>query len=372
MKKLYLIFILLFSVWRSFAGNNYDRFPVIINVVRNEQPDSLGYNIVADVSEVIYKGIMKGRIKLWDSQKKELQILPTTLESIENSSKTRFTSIENMFIYELWDVGKTDVKVSTVGYEFVKRTPGKEDVVYGYVDYDDAMITLKSTFAEPNADGFWYTTMDQLLRMRQFQYHMIQFGVLRIKDLDESERYKRYAFDKKEYKPDMEEIHLNKRVTYLIEENHHLAGDKKIEKGNLLLNSCEDFLNSNSWIYYTMKGIHLSDSVTSYPPLHLKISKAEITEIWNMNGTYISFQPQTIVLYANDTTLRPITMDDLSKWQMVVDFKSVEDFLKEKPFFYIINKINNQPVDRFSAYKYEKALLNADWREINKFVKDEF
>ena len=363
---------MIFSFWRSYAGNNYDRFPVIINVVRNEQPDSLGYNIVADVSEVIYKGIMKGRIKLWDSQKKELQILPTTLESIEKSSKTRFASIENMFIYELWDVGKTDVKVSTVGYEFVKRTPGQQDVVYGYVDYDDAMITLKSTFDEPNADGFWYATIDQLLRMRQFQYHMIQFGTLRVKDLDESERYKRYAFDKKEYKPDMEDIHFNKRVCYLIEENHLLQGDAKLDKANLFLNSMEDFLNANIWIYYTMKGIRLSDSLKHFPLVHLKISKAEVTEIWNMNGTYISFQPQTIVLYANDTALRPITMDELVKWKMVIDFKSVEDFLKEKPFFYIINKINNQPIDRFSAYKYEKALLNADWKAINKYVKDEF
>jgi len=371
MKKLYLVILFIFTVWMSYAGNDFDRFHVLINVASNEQPDSLGYNIVSGISAVIYKNIINGRITLWDSPKKEIQILPNTLISIENSNKTRFSSIENLLIHEIWDIGKMDVKIATTGFEFIKKTPGKEDMEFGYVDYDDAMITLKSTFSEPNADGFWYVTFDQLLKLRNYPYTIIKLGDNRVKNADESERYKHIVFDKKEYKPDMEAIQFNKRVCYSIEENHLLQNDKKFEMGNLLLSSFEEFLNDNFWIYNAINGIQFNDSVKIKPPPHLKVSKAEVTEIWNMNGTYLSFQPQSIVLYINDTAQRPITMDELSKWEIVVDFKGVEDFLKEKPFFYIITKINNQPVDRFSAYKYQKALLNADWRTINKYVKDE-
>jgi hypothetical protein len=372
MKKHYLILILIFSFWKTYGGIIPDRLHVLISVARNEQPDSLGYNMVSELSAVIYKGIINGQIKLWDSPKKTLAIMPNTLESIENSSHTLFASIENLYIHESWNIGKSDVKITTLGFEFVKKIPGKEDIQYGYVDYDDAMITLKSNFSEPNADGYWYVTFDQLLKSRQFKYSIYQFGNRIIKDLDESDSYMHSAFESKEYKPEMEEIKHNKLVTYTIEENHRLQGDAKLEKGNLFLNSMESFLNSNSWIYYNMIGVHLSDSMKHYPPVKLKISKVVINEIWNMNGTYITYQPQTIVLYANDSALRPITMDEIRRWDMMVDFKSVEEFLKEKPFFSIINKINNQAIDRFASYKYEKALLNADWRAINKYVKTEF
>ncbi len=360
--------------WISGSGftrvPSQDGIPVIYSLLKSEQPDSLGYNIVSGLTSMIYKGVMEGKIKLWDSQKKQLQLLPATLQAIEKSSNAKFEAVENIYVYELWEQKKTEVKIVTKGFEFAKKTNGKVEVSFGYVEYNEALNLFKTSFVETNADGFCFIPFERVLKLKQFKYNMIQFGEQVVKTKDESDRIKKLAFERNKYSPDLDELKVDKKVSYFITENHRLKDDKLLNNGNLFLLSLEDYLNNNLATYYRLAGIPLTDSLLNNPPKHFKIAKVNVTETWDKNGDYISYQPDSIAIFVGDIILKSVAKEEFSKWDLVVDFKGMEDFLKEKQFFYVLNKINNQPIEKVLSYKYQQALFNADWRQINKYVKE--
>ncbi len=347
-----------------------DAVPVIFSIVKAEQPDSLGYNIVSGLASLIYNGIVDGKIKLWDSQKKQLQLMPATLLAIEKSGNTQFTAVENIFVYELWETKKSQLKVKTLGFEFAKKTNGKVEINYGYVEYNDALNLIKTSYVETNADGYCFVPYEWVLKMKKYNYNMIQFGQEIVKTKDESERIKKLAFERNIYSPDLEELIVDKRVSYFITENHRLKDDKTLDNGNLLLSSLAEYLNNNMSIYYHLAEIPFTDSLLNNPTKHIRVGKVEITETWDKNGDYISFQPDSIIIFVNDSPLKSVAKEEFNSWDMVVNFKGIEDFLKEKQFFYVINKINNQAIEKAKSYKYQQALFNADWKQINKYVKE--
>ena len=366
----FLVAWMIFSSQPAFSMSGTERLPVIYNIVKSEQPDTLGYNIVSSMASILYKGIMDGKIKLWDSRKKEIQLLPSTVMAIEKNNEVRFVDVENVYVYELWETRKKALTIHVMGFEFVKKASDKSNILFGFVEYQDAISLFQSSFMEADADGFCFTTFYPVFMKKQYPFKMVQFGSQVVKTIDESEKIRKIVLERNPYHAVSEESGNDKRISYFITENHRLKEDKKLEKGNLLLSSLSDYLNRNLSIYYRLANIQLSDSLLKNPPKHLRVSKVQVTETWNKNGDYITYQPDSLEMFLGAVKLKTLSRDEFLKWDMVVDFKGMEDYLKEKEFFYVISKVNSQPIERAKSYKYQQALIKADWRQINKYVKE--
>ena len=71
----------------------------------------------------------------------------------------------------------------------------------------------------------------------------------------------------------------------------------------------------------------------------------------------------------NGDFLEAININELMNWNMQLGFKTAEDFIAEKKFYYVLFKINDQEIKLYDALKYQKAIEVADWRNIISYVK---
>src|ERR1700741_4843820 len=98
MKRLLILAIFLLQVMPSFSKE----LNVILRVAKDEQNDTLGYNIVEQLAQVMYFEVQSNRVKLWDSNKMTTEIQFSTLEDMERSAGIKFINIDNIFFYERW------------------------------------------------------------------------------------------------------------------------------------------------------------------------------------------------------------------------------------------------------------------------------
>ncbi|MEO8088268.1 MAG: hypothetical protein ABI763_15715, partial [Bacteroidota bacterium] len=96
MKRIFLIF--LFFTKHLHA----EEIRVLLFVNTYDQADSVGFNIVQSLPELVYDQIVSGKVVLWDSPKKEDRIEPKTLMQIEKDAQTSFQLTNQLFIYENW------------------------------------------------------------------------------------------------------------------------------------------------------------------------------------------------------------------------------------------------------------------------------
>src|SRR6187551_1964678 len=78
--------------------------PVMLFLSAKDQPDTLGYNLVTELPAMLYEALVDGRIPLWDSPEKQIQILPKSLKAIEESNDLSFAASTRLFILEKWTV----------------------------------------------------------------------------------------------------------------------------------------------------------------------------------------------------------------------------------------------------------------------------
>ena len=68
--------IILFLLFCSLSAHEVfgEAVPVLLMIRSSEQSDSSGCNFVEQITSIVYKEIIENRLKLWDSQQKEIQI----------------------------------------------------------------------------------------------------------------------------------------------------------------------------------------------------------------------------------------------------------------------------------------------------------
>ncbi len=157
MKRLVIVLFLL--IFELFSGTaNAQQLPVLLMLQRAEQVDTSGCNFVEQVTALVYEEIIANRVKLWDSQKKEIQITGTTLKEIEKHSSVSFVNQETIFMYEYWENNKKEIVTQTLGFSFIHRGNTAEEVAFGYVDYNDLKELFLKTRINSNASGIYSAT----------------------------------------------------------------------------------------------------------------------------------------------------------------------------------------------------------------------
>lgn len=352
-----------------FSFSAWSQTPVLLRVVSAEQHDTLGCNLVTELTELTYKLIMTGKARLWDSPDKEIQITGASLRDIEKASGTSFVKQPVIYIYEFWSGSGKSLKSVTSGFTFSNKGKGGEEVSYGYFDFNDIKDLVFNAPVNSNANGNLNTTLAYYLTGKNYMYHIVQYGTTVINNLAGSEKIKSELTGGSGHFPNTssasEEI-PQKIVTWFVDANNN-SDSQKYLNARRLVNAVQDFLKENKEIFFNLGGdkviTHVNEKST------FNVTKIEVKEVWKKIDGQLLYDPVSITISVNDSTLNPVLYREMIKMDLKVGLKSWVDFIREKDFPIILQKINGQPVKRAESYLYHKALITADWRKITEFVK---
>lgn len=338
--------------------------PVLLFLSKQDQPDSLGYNLVAELPGIAYKEIMSGRVPLWDSPEKTLQIKPATLKRLEESAADSFVHSKQLFIYELWDLDAKKGSFSTVGFYFSNRSERGVEISYGFVEYTALDSALSRNFIRMNANGQCRTTFSDVLTERNYSFNIVQIGDKKVKSVNEALSYKKLAASLISSLSKAPEYNC-KDILFRIDhrKSEHSRGD---EKAAVLLKSVQTFLNENREVFYNLGG----DRIKSFlAPQKISVTSIDVMEEWSLSKEVLQSKTLGIIIYTEGEALNFIAEKDLAILDCVVYFRSVRDFLNDKEFSFTLMKINEQIIEPEKSPSYLKALRSWKWNGITEFVK---
>lgn len=365
MRRLFIFSIVIFAM--QFFTSHYAKAEfkaTMLFLNREDQPDTLGYNIVSQLQELIYDEVIAGKITLWDSPEKKIKILPSTLKRLEENSKLRFIASAQLFVLEKWSVEKKIFSFEISGFFFSNRSTDGEEVTYGFVDYNDVELLLTSSVINANANGNNYTTFKFILLNHLYYYNIVQLGDKKINTVEESIRLKaKYsAFIASEAMRPTE----SKKISYLIERPDANTSLEVSSNTIQLLKAVEDFFNTNNENYLNYGGDKLSDFMNVGT---IKILSIAVDEIWIKTDSSIETQLVDMTVNLNSGKLHPLSMEQLWKLNLVTDKKSLLEALKEKEFYFRILCINSETVSEEDSPKYLTALKKTSWNRLKEYVK---
>jgi hypothetical protein len=342
-----------------------DETPVLLLLKKSEQVDTLGCNFVEQVTSLVYKEIMENRVKLWDSPEKAIQLTAATLKEIEKNTAVSFTSQETIFMYETWENNRKEIATKTLGFSFVNRSSGTEEVSFGYVDYKDLNELFLKTRISSNASGNYSSTYTTYVLGKKFIYNIVQFGNKPIKSLSESEEIKNTFIRNLGFNSSMLGYYPpDKYISYIVD-TYSEGTDVKSLNSQKLRSAIEDFLVTNQEVFFNMGG----DRFTSHIQRNkLKVTRIELNEMWRKINGEINYEPKSMTIFVNDSALNEMSQRAINDMEIDIDGSNLGTFLKNKNYNFIITKINSQPIKRKDSYLYLKGLLTAEWNKVIEYV----
>ena len=333
---------------------------------KSTQSDSLGYNIVNDLSLAVYSSVLNGSAKLWDSEKKALQILPSSLQKIEKSSAVTFSGCEHLFIYELWTLEKKLASSEIIGFYFSSLDKSGQTVSFGYVDAKDLPDAVPGTYVHQNENGSEPVTILRVLRCKLYYYNIVQYNGKKVTGAEEALALKKEkARHLLKYVP-CPELKEMKTVLYSITRDDSLFNAEGTVKNNLLLETLEDFFTDNREILLNIGGAAALEYKVNRP---FKVTAMRVNELWTKENGMINMEPQIITLFINNRPIHALPIKEFLSLGIVYEFKSIYDVLKEKDFSLRLLQVTGNDI----PYKYSNSFLNAlrkyKWNGLTEYVK---
>ncbi len=349
--------VLLCSLSATAAG--FDYTPTIVQINKHQQSDTVGFNLVDGAYKLFYKYILDGSVKLWDSPAKKIQITPEALQSIEKQNDLDFRQSEDLFVYEYWKLYKKDFEFQVIGFSFFARNDKRDKVNFGYIDASDVQSLLSRVVIATNINGptnlsYWHALMS-----KSYQFNIAKFGnVDLVKNPSLAFDLKRDIFNSRKIKTNKYVITPTKEVEYFV----YPSVDSSTGS-YYLCHAIESYYNSNRHTYYNetpAPSVNYLDINTK-----LKVTRIDVSEIWMKNErNQISYTPQRIRIYINEVPMPEISVLDLSKKTILIQFRPINEFLKEKEFKYTLKRVNFEPIYGYEADEIKTALYTKDWNKI--------
>jgi hypothetical protein len=343
-----------------------EQVSVMLYAGNASQSDTLGYNIVNDISTVVYTSIINGTTRLWDSQKKELQILPASLQKIEKSSGVTFAGCAHLFIYESWTMEKKLSSSELLGFYFSTQDKNGQSISLGYVDAKELPDAALGSYVKRNANGNEPLTISRVLRCKLYYFNIVQYDGKKITETSQ-------ALDLKAKKlkplmkfiecPDIKEV---KQVKYIISNNDSIYNASGAKKTAAMLDMMEDFFMANKETLYTLAG--------EYTPYlkkkkYIEVTSVIVNETWTKENGIITVEPESITFYVNKKPLKELSLKEFLDLGIIIDFKSAYDVLKEKEFSFRIMSVNGNEIAPEKANSYYSALKKYKWNSLMEYVK---
>lgn len=341
----------------------YTDKPVLVHLNISRQSDTMGFNIVYELQNKLYDLIISEKVKLWDSPKKAISISPASLQSIENSSGTRFNRTQNIFLHEFWTSNHKKTLFTIVGISFVNDN-AKGKVSYGYVDLAECWGIIAAEFIECNVNGPARLNLAQALYSRNYNFNIVQFGSRNFREKpSDAIKIRDKAFFSKRKIEGLYKIPGTKEITYLVE----IDANDKTEIGATLYNNIQEYLNKNREVLFNIGGDRYFDYKNFKS--EVAVTRIEVKEIWEKKSGFVDSRVLSIIVYVNNKALDPISIDLLLSWKIMYNFRSAEDVFREKKFKYTLLKMNGTFIAEMDSEKYLKALEKYSWTQVSRYVK---
>lgn len=351
--------VLLWSHLPSKAAG-FDYTPAIIQINKHKQNDTVGFNIVEGCYKLFYKYILDETVKLWDSPAKKMQISPKALQALEVQNDLEFREVEDLFIYEYWKLYKKDFEFQVLGFSFFARNKDNQKVNFGYIDAADVQALLSQVVIPTNINGsmnlsYWHAVMS-----KQYFFNIAKFGnVDLVKNPSAAFDIKNDIFNSKKIRTNCYVITPTKEVEYFV-----LPGLDSASGNFWICNAIESYYNLNRNEYFN----ETPTPAISYLDIDtkLRVTRVDVSEVWvRGDKNQITYTPQKIRIYINEMPMPEMSISELNAKSVLVQFKPIVEFLKEKEFKYTLKRVNYEAIYGYEADEIKSALYTKDWNKIH-------
>lgn len=359
LKVIALLVVLLTGNAFSAFSAGYDYTPAIVQLNKNKQSDTVGFNLVEGIYSLFYKHIINQTITLWDSPAKKIKIDPNALQLIESQNDIRFRDCADLFIYEYWKLYKKDFEFQVLGFSFFSRAAGDKKVNFGYVEASSVQLLLNQTVIPTNINGANNLTYWQAIMSKTYNFNLVKFGnVDLVKNPSAAFELKNQVFESPRIRTNCHIIVPEKEVEYYI-----LPGRDTTSGNHWLCRSVELYFEQNRNAYFNLTNTPTVSYLDIYAPL--QVTRIEVTEIWQKNDkNQITYTPRKIRLFINEKPMPEMSIEEFNQMKLLVHFRPYAEYLKDKEFKFNIKRVNYEPIYGYEADEIKMALYSKDWNKI--------
>lgn len=343
---------------KNLIPKSYDTTPVLLHAASAKQADSIGFNIVRGISELLYPRILTGDLPLWENSEKRLVVGPTQMLKMEKKAISPFVSGSDLFIHEYWQLFKRNFDFTVQGFSFTAKGKDGLTINYGYIDVKDVIGLLKSENIETNLNGPSNLTYWNALRSNTFNFNLVQFGDNNFKSNPRVSTALQYQalYDSRVFR-EFYELENTKRITYRV-----LPPAINSNKENkAFYQSIEKYVNENKQTILNAGGDAYFSHIVFQP---WKVENITVKESW---GQYKNIPIQNldeIELFIDKHAIS-LTVDQLREMSAQVNLQGLEEYLSEKRFDFLLEEINDQEIQPQKSEELYNALLSKPWNKIN-------
>jgi hypothetical protein len=337
--------------------SSYDNTPVMLHLADIAQHDSIGFNFVKEIQELVYPRLLTGDLPLWENPNKEIIISKERFAQLEKTASRPFVQSRNLFIHEIWQIFKKNYDFATLGFSFTGESKYGKSINYGYVDIIDIISILKSKNIPSNANGSSTLTYWNALQSKKYDFNLVQFGLESFQqDQVLALKIKHQALRSNKVLRELYEIQEHKEIEYKVLSP---AINSNKENANFY-STFEKFVNNNKQTILNAGGDEHFNHLMFVP---WKIEGIEIIENWTKYNN-IAFQELKSILLFIDGHSITLNKKQLEELNMKINLRGIEEYLSEKPFDFVLQRVNNEEVPPNKAQVYYEALLKNNWNNI--------
>ncbi len=329
----------------------------MLYVSKDLQHDSIGFNFVAELQELVYPRLLTGDLPLWENPNKEIIVSKERFAQIEKGAAKPFVQSSNLFIHEIWQIYKKNYDFATLGFSFTGQSKYGKSINYGYVDIIDILDLLKSTPIPSNANGSSTLTFWNALHSKAYNFNLVQFGDESFKeDQVLALRLKHQAITSDKVLRELYQIEDVKSIEYKVLQPNINSNEENAS----FYSTFEKFVNENKQTILNAGGDAHFDHLMFVP---WKIEAIEVAEEWRRYNS-IAFQQLTRVSLFIDGHSITLNSKQLEELNIKINLRGLEEYLSEKSFDFVLQKVNDEEIAPNKSRLYYEALLNNNWNNI--------
>jgi hypothetical protein len=338
--------------------NSYDYTPVLLHASKKKQDDSIGFNLVRSMHELLYPRILTGDLPIWENSEKKIRISKESFVKLEQQTIVPFIDGNDLFIHEAWQIFKRNFDFGILGFSFAGTTKTGRRVNYGYIDAADVIDLLKNRTIDANANGNGYLNYWDALNSKSYHFNLVQFGNDNFKDNPvRAFQLKAQALVDEKILRDFYTIPQEKKVQYRI--LSPLINSSKENKQ--FYQVLELFINNNRQLLLNAGG---ASAISHLDLSKLELNNVVVQEKWTKQEELILQQLEFIEVFVGKGSVK-LSKEVLQENDLRINLQGIEEYLTEKTFAFSIQQINSDDIAAKDAADYYKRLKNNNWKNIN-------
>ena len=338
---------------------SYTSTPALLHISAIKQHDSIGFNIVKALQELIYPKLLTGDLALWQGSDKKKIVSSQDFMALERNALLPFVSSNDLFVHEYWEIFNKTFTSELKGFSFTGITKAGKKINYGYVDIQDISNLLKNSIIPANANGSSELSYWNALQSKKYNFHLVQLGNNNFRTNPKASLQLQYqAIEDPNINRELAKIIPVKNIKYSV-----LAPsiNSNIENKNFY-NIFNESINNNK---QAVLNNSLSDHFQTILFVPWEIDQISILEKWSQYKNIPFQELQSIELTIDNHTII-LSSKQLEELGIKINLQSLGEYLSEKRFTFLLELINTQDIIPQQSESYYKALFINPWNQITQ------